>query len=269
VTALVELALEPLDEVAGVLLDPGGHRLPENADPAGRAPSLAVDDADFALAALVSLAEESLGRGERVLHAEPVEVEGRYDAEERAQERAPHRARKTQSRARRKRRRRGSLRGIGWLDRAKGLWDLESMPASPPRDPDCIFCKILDGELPSHRVMEDDETYVFMDIFPVAAGHTLVIPKSHHENLYELPVATARAIAATAQRVAVAIRRALEPHGLMVFQLNGATAGQTVFHYHMHLLPRSEGEPLALASRIPGDPARLAEQARKIATAIA
>jgi len=142
------------------------------------------------------------------------------------------------------------------------------MSSTRARDPSCVFCKILEGELPSHLVTEDEETYVFMDIFPVSAGHTLIIPKAHCENLYELPVAVARAVAATAQRVAVAIRGALAPHGLMVFQLNGAAAGQTVFHYHMHLLPRTEGEPLALASRVPGDPVRLAEQARKIAAAL-
>jgi histidine triad (HIT) family protein len=142
------------------------------------------------------------------------------------------------------------------------------MPTTSPRDPDCIFCRIVAGELPSHRVSEDEETYVFMDIFPVSAGHTLIIPKAHYENLYDLPIGAARAIAATAQRVGVAIRRALVPEGLMVFQLNGAAAGQSVFHYHMHLLPRSEGEPLALHTRVPGDPARLAEQARRIAAAL-
>jgi histidine triad (HIT) family protein len=136
------------------------------------------------------------------------------------------------------------------------------------RDPTCIFCKIVAGELPSHRVTEDDETLVFMDIFPVSAGHTLVIPKAHCENLYDVPAGLERSIAATARRVALAIRRALAPEGLMVFQLNGAAAGQTVFHYHMHLLPRSEGEPLALHTRVPGDPARLVDQAARIAAAL-
>jgi histidine triad (HIT) family protein len=137
------------------------------------------------------------------------------------------------------------------------------------RDPTCIFCKIVAGEMPSYRVAEDDETLVFMDIFPVSAGHTLIIPKAHHENLYEMTVRRAEAVAAMAKRVADAIRTAFAPAGLMVFQLNGVAAGQTVFHYHMHLLPRREDEPLALHTRIPGDPARLADQARSLAAALA
>jgi histidine triad (HIT) family protein len=136
------------------------------------------------------------------------------------------------------------------------------------RDPSCIFCKIVAGEMPSYRVAEDDETLAFMDIFPVSAGHTLVIPKAHHENLYEMTIPRAEAVAATAKRVADAIRAAFAPAGLMVFQLNGAAAGQTVFHYHMHLMPRREDEPLALHTRIPGVPERLAEQAQSIAAAL-
>lgn len=116
---------------------------------------------------------------------------------------------------------------------------------------------------------EDERTLVFMDIFPVAGGHTLVIPKAHHENLYELPEESAAAVATMARRVAVALRQVLAPDGLMVFQLNGAAAGQTVFHYHMHLMPRAEGEPLALHTRVPGDPGRLADQARRVAAALA
>jgi histidine triad (HIT) family protein len=143
------------------------------------------------------------------------------------------------------------------------------MPTSAPRrDSDCVFCRIVAGELPSHRVAEDLRTLAFMDIFPVSPGHTLVIPKAHYENLYELPLEEVQAVAATAKRVADAIRRALVPQGLMVFQLNGAAAGQTVFHHHVHLMPRSEGEPLALHTRVPGEPERLVEQARRIAAAL-
>ena len=134
---------------------------------------------------------------------------------------------------------------------------------------DCIFCKIVRREAPAHVVCEDERTLVFMDIFPVADGHTLIIPKAHCDDLFGADPDDLRAVVDRSRDVAHAISRALAPDGLGVYQLNGAAAGQTVFHYHMHLLPRSEGEPLALASRIPGDPARLAEQARKIATAIA
>jgi histidine triad (HIT) family protein len=135
-------------------------------------------------------------------------------------------------------------------------------------DPSCIFCRIVAGELPCHRVYEDAHTLVFMDIFPVADGHTLVITRQHAATIFEADEAALTAVAATARRVAHAIRAALAPDGLMVFQLNGAAAMQTVFHYHMHLLPRRAGEALALHTRVPGDPARLAEVAAQLAAAL-
>lgn len=130
---------------------------------------------------------------------------------------------------------------------------------------DCIFCKIASGAAPAARVYEDEHTLAFMDIFPVTDGHTLVITREHHENVFEAPGDALEAVMRTAKRVAHALRDTLAPEGLMVFQLNGAAAGQTVFHYHMHLMPRSAGEPLALHTRVPGKPERLAE----IATALA
>jgi histidine triad (HIT) family protein len=135
--------------------------------------------------------------------------------------------------------------------------------------PDCIFCEIVRGEAPSHRVCEDERTIAFMDIFPVTDGHTLVVTKDHFENLFEADEDALAAIARTSHRVAAAIRSELAPDGLMVFQLNGRAAGQTVFHYHMHLMPRATGEPLALVSRVPGIPARLAEIASRLARALA
>jgi histidine triad (HIT) family protein len=134
--------------------------------------------------------------------------------------------------------------------------------------PDCIFCKIARGDAPAHRVCEDERTLVFMDIFPVTDGHTLVITKDHFENVFEADEDALAAIARTSHRVAAAIRSALAPDGLMVFQLNGQAAGQTVFHYHMHLMPRTSGEPLALHTRVPGVPARLAELAAVLARAL-
>ena len=133
---------------------------------------------------------------------------------------------------------------------------------------DCIFCRIVAGEAPCHRVAEDAHTLAFMDVFPVTDGHALVITKEHAATIFDASEAALVAVAATARRVAHAIRTALAPDGLMVFQLNGAAAMQTVFHYHMHLLPRREGEPLALHSRVPGDPARLAELAAQLRTAL-
>jgi histidine triad (HIT) family protein len=129
----------------------------------------------------------------------------------------------------------------------------------------CIFCKIVRGDAPAERVYEDERTLAFMDIYPVTDGHTLVITKDHHENLFEAPADALQAVAATAKRVAHALRETLRPDGLMVFQLNGAAAGQTVFHYHMHLMPRAAGEPLALHTRVPGDPQRLASLAKDLA----
>jgi histidine triad (HIT) family protein len=134
--------------------------------------------------------------------------------------------------------------------------------------PDCIFCKIVRGEAPAHRVCEDERTLAFMDIFPVTDGHTLVITKDHFENVFEADEDALAAIARTSHRVAAAIKSALAPDGLMVFQLNGQAAGQTVFHYHMHLMPRASGEPLALHTRVPGVPARLAELAAKLGRAL-
>jgi histidine triad (HIT) family protein len=136
------------------------------------------------------------------------------------------------------------------------------------RDPNCIFCKIVAGEMPAHRVSEDERALVFMDIFPVSDGHTLIIPKAHHPDIFSADEESLRAVAAMARRVSHAIREILSPAGLMVFQLNGAAAGQTVFHYHMHLLPRWPDQPLALHTRVPGEPARLTELAERLAQVV-
>ena len=137
-----------------------------------------------------------------------------------------------------------------------------------PKGAGCIFCKIVRGEAGAHRVYEDARTIVFMDIFPVTDGHALVVTKQHFENLYEVDEPTLAAVARASLRVAAAIRAELAPDGLMVFQLNGEAAGQTVFHYHMHLMPRTRGEPLQLHTRVPGDPARLAATAARLSAAL-
>ncbi|MBM4244879.1 MAG: HIT family protein [Deltaproteobacteria bacterium] len=133
----------------------------------------------------------------------------------------------------------------------------------------CIFCKIVRGEAPAAMVFEDEHTLAFMDIFPVTDGHTLVVTREHAENVFEASREVLEAVAATAKRVAHALRDTLAPEGLMVFQLNGAAAGQTVFHYHMHLMPRAAGEPLLLHTRVPGDPQRLASLAETLARHVA
>ncbi len=133
---------------------------------------------------------------------------------------------------------------------------------------DCIFCRIVRGEAPCHKVHEDELTVTFLDIFPVAHGHTLIVTRQHYENLFEATRDALCAVAANARRVGRAIRRELAPQGLGVFQLNGAAAGQTVFHYHMHLIPRSGGDALRIHARERGDDAGLAELARCLARSV-
>jgi len=131
-------------------------------------------------------------------------------------------------------------------------------------NPSCIFCEIVRGVAPAFKVYEDEHTLTFMDAFPVTDGHTLVVTKAHCTDLFDASPPLLQAVMATAKRVAHALREVVRPDGLMVFQLNGAAAGQTVFHYHMHLMPRTSGEPLMLHSRSAGDPGRL----RALATAL-
>lgn len=136
-------------------------------------------------------------------------------------------------------------------------------------DDSCIFCKIVRGDAPANKVYEDEDTLAIMDIFPVTDGHTLIITKEHFSDIFSADAESLRAVAATAKRVAHAIDDTLAPDGMMVFQLNRAAAGQTVFHYHMHLLPRWPDQPLQLVSRVAGDPARLEELARRFAQRLA
>lgn len=111
---------------------------------------------------------------------------------------------------------------------------------------DCVFCRIVRGEIPSTRVWEDDLTVAFMDIGSVNPGHLLVATKGHVENLYELDERTAAAVMQSVARVGRAVRSALSPDGLSLYQANGVAAGQTVFHFHVHVLPRWKGDPMDL-----------------------
>ena len=103
---------------------------------------------------------------------------------------------------------------------------------------DCIFCKIAKGEIPSHKVYEDDCCIAILDVCPVAKGHTLVIPKAHAENLYALSEEEAADIMRRVHHVAGLLSKGLKPDGLNLMQNNGEAAGQTVMHFHMHLIPR-------------------------------
>ena len=130
---------------------------------------------------------------------------------------------------------------------------------------DCVFCRIVAGQIPSTRVYEDEHTLAFMDIGQVNPGHVLVALKQHVENLYVLEEAQAAAVARASARVARAIRDAFAPPGLSVYQANGKPAGQTVFHYHVHLLPRHEGDGMELTWPVKNPPReKLEEYAAKI-----
>lgn len=134
--------------------------------------------------------------------------------------------------------------------------------------PDCIFCKIVAGAVPAHRVHEDELTVSFMDIMPASRGHLLVVPKRHFSDLLEADEAALLRVIANSRRIALALKRALAPDGIGVHQLNGAAAGQTVFHYHMHLIPRRTGDPIGFHGRALAAPGELAEVAAQIAAAL-
>jgi len=110
----------------------------------------------------------------------------------------------------------------------------------------CVFCRIVANEIPAAVVHEDAATLAFMDLGQVNPGHVLVAAKAHVENLYELDDALAAALSRTALRVARAIRKEFRPEGLSVYQANGKAAWQSVFHYHVHLVPRYAGDGMAL-----------------------
>jgi histidine triad (HIT) family protein len=111
-------------------------------------------------------------------------------------------------------------------------------------DSNNIFAKILRKEIPAFSVYEDDATLAFMDVMPQSPGHTLVIPKTPTENLFDLDIAAGSAVLSTAKLVARAIKEAFRADGIMLNQFNGTAAGQTVFHFHLHIVPRYEGVPL-------------------------
>ena len=130
---------------------------------------------------------------------------------------------------------------------------------------DCVFCKIMAKQIPATVVHEDEHTLAFMDIGQVNPGHVLVALKAHRENIYALEDAQAAAVFRTAARIARAIREAFSPPGLSVYQANGTPAGQTVFHLHIHLVPRHEGDGMALTWPVKNPPrATLEEYAAKI-----
>jgi len=117
------------------------------------------------------------------------------------------------------------------------------------KDPDCVFCKIVAGEIPGEQVYEDVHVLAFMDIQPISRGHTLVIPKAHYDGLLSAPVETLEQLVAALPKVARAVVAATGAAGFNILQSNGPCAGQVVPHVHFHVVPRREGDGIGLGSR--------------------
>jgi histidine triad (HIT) family protein len=133
------------------------------------------------------------------------------------------------------------------------------------KDPNCIFCKLVAKQIPATVVHEDEHTLAFMDIGQVNPGHVLVAAKTHAESIYGLDDSSAAAVFRSAAHVARGIRSAFSPPGLSVYQANGKPAGQTVMHFHIHLVPRQEGDGMALSWPVKNPPRdKLEEYAAKI-----
>ncbi len=135
-------------------------------------------------------------------------------------------------------------------------------------DPNNIFARILRGELPKFAVYEDDLTLAFLDIMPATEGHTLVIPKEPAVTIFDVSPEGAAATIRTTQKVAAAVKKAFASPGLMLAQLNGAEAGQSVPHLHFHILPRFQGLDMKLHGRTVADAKVLAPVAEKIRAAL-
>ncbi|MFJ7827699.1 HIT family protein [Psychrobacillus sp. NPDC096623] len=103
---------------------------------------------------------------------------------------------------------------------------------------ECIFCKIIDGSIPSAKIYEDEYVYAFMDIMPLTKGHTLIIPKNHKENVYDLSEEEASNLFKVVPKIASALKESFGPVGMNLLNNNGAPAGQSVFHFHLHFIPR-------------------------------
>jgi histidine triad (HIT) family protein len=132
-----------------------------------------------------------------------------------------------------------------------------------------VFAKILRGEIPSHRVYEDDDVVAFMDVMPQGKGHTLVVPRRRARNLLDADPALLPPLATATQRVARAAMRAFAADGVTILQFNEAPAGQSVFHLHFHVVPRFDGVPLKPHSGQMEDQAVLSANAEKLRQALA
>ena len=136
---------------------------------------------------------------------------------------------------------------------------------------DCIFCKIVQGDIPCVKIYEDEKVFSFADINPISNGHTLIVPKGHYENIWEIPGEILAAIHMTSKKIAGAIKSALAPDGIALLQLNGRAVNQVVMHYHLHLIPRAADAPeltMTAWELKPGDMDLVRASAGKISAAL-
>ncbi|MFN3659105.1 MAG: HIT family protein [Pseudolabrys sp.] len=138
----------------------------------------------------------------------------------------------------------------------------------PSYDPNNIFAKILRGELPCHKVYEDDKALAFLDIMPRAPGHTLVLPKAPARNLLDVPAEDLAHVAQVAQKIAKAAMTVFGADGITVQQFNEGAGGQVVFHLHVHVIPRKAGVAMKPPASAKEKPEVLADQAKKLAAAL-
>ena len=134
------------------------------------------------------------------------------------------------------------------------------------KDSNCIFCKIANGEIPSKTIEENDMFRVVLDVGPATKGHALILPKNHYSNLYELPEEVAAEALKLAKKVALKMKERLHCDGVNLVQNNEEAAGQTVFHFHMHVIPRYEGGP-EMVTWTPGKDEEMAATAEAIKNA--
>ena len=131
-------------------------------------------------------------------------------------------------------------------------------------DPNNIFAKILRGEIPCHKIYEDEDTLAFLDVMPRTQGHALVVTKEKARDLFDVSPKALAKLMAVVQKLAPKIKEAMGAEGVLIQQFNGAAAGQTVFHLHVHIIPRKEGETLKPHAGTMGDQAALAATAENI-----
>lgn len=136
-------------------------------------------------------------------------------------------------------------------------------------DPNNIFAKILRGEIPCHKVYEDDDVLCFMDVMPQGPGHTLIVPKAASRNVLDADPQVLAKVLPAVQKIAVAAKAAFAADGITVMQYNEPAGGQTVFHLHYHVIPRFDGQPLARHTGTMEDPAVLKAHAEKLKAALA